>query len=89
MSTVPDATQVRERTREYLRSSLCRCFRDDEDLFTAGLVSSLFAAQLVMFVESRFGIVVEDEELELSCFGSIDAITDFVLYKTAVPAAPR
>lgn len=81
MSTTPEPQAVREQTREYLTSCLARELKDDEDIFAAGFVNSLFAAQLVMFVESRFGIVVENEELEIAYFSSVDAVTDFVTYK--------
>jgi methoxymalonate biosynthesis acyl carrier protein len=81
MSSTPQPQAVRERTRQYLNSSLSREIRDDEDIFAAGFVNSLFAAQLVTFVESEFGIVVENDELELAYFSSVDAITDFVGYK--------
>ncbi|MDI5966358.1 phosphopantetheine-binding protein [Streptomyces sp. SL13] len=80
MST-PEPHEVREQTRQYLTSSLSRQIGDDEDIFAAGFVNSLFAAQLVMFVESRFGIEVENNELELAYFSSVNALTDFVTYK--------
>lgn len=81
MSATPEPQAVREQTREYLTSSLARQIGDDEDIFAAGFVNSLFAAQLVMFVESTFGIEVENEELELTYFSSVNAVTDFVSYK--------
>jgi acyl carrier protein len=37
----------------------------------------------VMFMEERFGIVVEDEELDEENFGSIDAIANLVASKAA------
>ncbi len=78
--------QIRERTRTYITAALSRDVADGEDIFAAGFVNSLFAAQLVTFVEDRFGITVEDEELELSHFASVDAITTFVAGKTACGA---
>ncbi|WP_441247478.1 acyl carrier protein [Kitasatospora sp. McL0602] len=74
--------EIRERTRQYLTTSLARELGDDEDIFAAGFVNSLFAAQLVMFVEERFGITVENDELELAYFSSVNAVTDFVAAKT-------
>ncbi|MFI6743569.1 acyl carrier protein [Nonomuraea sp. NPDC050451] len=53
----------------------------DTDLFETGLANSLFALQLVMFVESEFAIVVEDEELDFANFRSVAAMEDFVLRK--------
>ena len=83
MSTTPEPHEVREQTRQYLTSCLSREIGDDEDIFAAGFVNSLFAVQLVMFVESRFGIVVENDELELAYFSTVNAMTDFVGYKAA------
>jgi len=41
---------------------------DDEDLFAAGLVNSLFAMQLVLFVEKKFSIKVENQDLRYCQF---------------------
>jgi len=60
------------------RLSHCVSVRDDEDLFQSGLINSLLALQLVLFVEHRFHVSVEGTDLELSNFCSIDAITEFV-----------
>jgi acyl carrier protein len=51
---------------------------DDEDIFAIGFVNSIFALQLVMFVEKEFGVVVEDEDLDLANFNSINAITALI-----------
>ncbi|MEU6718031.1 acyl carrier protein [Nonomuraea sp. NPDC046802] len=53
----------------------------EADLFETGQVSSLFALQLVMFVESEFAVAVEDEDLDLANFRSVAAIESFVLRK--------
>ena len=52
--------------------------RDDEDLFSTGYVSSLFAMQLVMFIEKEFQIHLKNEELDLKNFQSIDRIANFL-----------
>jgi acyl carrier protein len=51
---------------------------DDENMFELGYVNSLFAMQLVLFVEKEFGIAVPREDLKLSNFQSIDAIAALV-----------
>ena len=80
IATTPD--QVRQRVREYLRQSLSVEVADDRDIFLAGFVNSLFAVQLVMFVEQDLGVPVDNEEMELDNFRSIDAIAAFVTRKT-------
>jgi acyl carrier protein len=87
MSASRAPEEIRERVRDYLREGLSIEVDDGEDIFAAGFVNSLFAAQLVMFVEDAFGIVVENEEMELANFRSIDAVTDFVARKAMMTRA--
>ncbi len=54
---------------------------DDENFFMSGVVNSLFAMQLVTFVEKEFGVAVENEDLDLKNFNSVDAIAAFVSRK--------
>ena len=77
-----EETKVRIRAflSRYLRS---REFSDDEDIFALGFVNSLFAMQLVMFVEREFNFKVESEDLELDNFRSVEAISGLVGRKTA------
>jgi acyl carrier protein len=49
-----------------------------DDIFAMGFVNSLFAMQLVLFVEQEFGITVEDEDLELDNFRTVERITALV-----------
>ncbi len=60
---------------------------DDEDIFASGFVNSMFAMQLVNFVEQTFGVAVENEDLEIDNFRSVDAIAGLVERKTAGTAA--
>ena len=55
---------------------------DDYPLIENGVLTSLQTVELVMFLEERFGIMVEDEELDEENFGSINAIADLVANKT-------
>jgi methoxymalonate biosynthesis acyl carrier protein len=55
--------------------------QDDEDIFSLGFVNSLFAMQLVMFIEKEFNTSVEDEDLELDNFRSINALETLVSRK--------
>jgi acyl carrier protein len=52
--------------------------QDDDDIFALGFVNSLFAMQLVLFVEQNFGIVVENEDLNIDNFRTINAIARFI-----------
>lgn len=55
----------------------------DEEIFSSGLVNSLFAIQLVLFLEKEFQIKIENKDLDLKNFMTINAIGQFVLHKKA------
>lgn len=54
---------------------------DESDIFSLGLVNSLFAMQLVMFLEDEFHIKIENHELDLGNFKSVNAIMAFLKRK--------
>lgn len=60
--------------------------RDDEDIFSLGFVNSLFAMQLVLFVEREFQVTVENEDLTLDNFRSVQAIDALVERKLGAAA---
>ncbi len=53
-------------------------FANEDDIFELGLVSSLMAMQLVLFVEKTLGVRVESEDLNLDNFRSIDRMDAFM-----------
>jgi acyl carrier protein len=70
-------------TKNKLHAFLGRFFQnmvveDEQDFFAQGLVNSLFAMQLVVFVENEFGIVVSDEDLDIDNFRTINAIASLI-----------
>lgn len=70
-------------TKQKIREFVSRFVRgytlgDGEDIFATGFVNSMFAMQLVQFVEQTFGLTVESEDLEIDNFRSIDAIAALV-----------
>ncbi|MBW4569118.1 MAG: acyl carrier protein [Tolypothrix carrinoi HA7290-LM1] len=56
----------------------------DEDIFALGFVNSMFAMQLVLFVEQEFQIVIENEDLEFENFRTINSIANLIESKTAI-----
>ena len=82
------STDTRARIAQYLsRFFPVQDLKEDDDIFELGFVSSMFAMQLVSFVEHEFGITVENDDLELEYFRSINALDAFVTRKLSVPAA--
>jgi methoxymalonate biosynthesis acyl carrier protein len=60
---------------------------ENDDIFALGFINSLFAMQLVTWVEKEFEIRIEDEDLDLENFNTIGAIADLVARKSR--HAPR
>jgi acyl carrier protein len=72
----------KEQIRSFLSQHISDSgFKDDDDLFGKGYVSSLFAMELVLFVEREFGLTVENTDLDPDNFRSIDAIAALVTRK--------
>ena len=71
--------------REWLKQNVTggREVADDEPLIENGVLTSLQTVELVMFLEERFGIVIEDEEFDEENFGSIETISELVASKAA------
>jgi acyl carrier protein len=60
---------------------------DGESLLGAGLIDSTGILELVTYLESEFGIVVQDEEIIPENLDSVDQITAYVLRKQPLPNA--
>ena len=58
---------------------------DGDDLFASGRVNSLFAMQLVLFLEKEFRVRIENRDLDLANFRSIDAMAALIEKKLAIP----
>ncbi len=75
---------IKTRTREFLARFFQNVeLEDDQDIFALGFVNSLFAMQLVLFVEKEFGFTVEDEDLDVDNFRSINALVNLIEQKTS------
>lgn len=77
---------VRARIRSYFATVIREPVGDDDDIFERGIVNSLFAMQLVMFVEREFSIVAERQDLDIRNFCSVAALAAFVEAKLGLTA---
>ena len=80
-----------DETQLKIKEFLSRFFKNhdlqpDEDIFALGFVNSLLAMQLVAFVEKEFGIAVEDADLDLDNFRTVNAIASLVERKRGAAA---
>ncbi|MEN3615164.1 acyl carrier protein [Plantactinospora sp. ZYX-F-223] len=67
---------------------------DEDDLFALGFVNSLFAMQLVLFVEKEFGLTLGSDDLDFKNFRSVAAMSRLVVRKERgrapdVPITPQ
>ncbi|GAX42275.1 putative D-alanyl carrier protein [Tolypothrix sp. NIES-4075] len=60
--------------------------QEDEDIFSLGFINSMFAMQLVLFIEQEFQIVIDNEDLDFENFRTINAMVSLIERKTAVLA---
>ena len=73
---------VKNTIKEYINSNAN--VTDIEDvcvIFEEGIVSSLFAVQLMIFLEKTFSIKIRMDDLNLENFKSISEIANFVTEK--------
>lgn len=67
------------RLSSFVRSSLANPdLADDEDIFEKGEASSLFAMEIVLFIEEDLGVVLNDEDIERDNFSSIRSMTELL-----------
>lgn len=84
MTTAERKARIRAFTSRFLRNHE---IADNEDMFAAGLVSSLFAMQLVLFIEKEFSVAIGSDDLAFDNFRTIDAMSALVERKSGPPAA--
>ena len=76
------ASVVKETVRHFILSSInIAHLNDDDNLFESGLINSLFAVQLMTFIEKTFAIEVGMEDLDIENFKSVNAAAAFVVRK--------
>jgi methoxymalonate biosynthesis acyl carrier protein len=82
-STVPPTVEsIQAELTQFLEARIKQPVTADLDLFASGLVSSLFAMELLVHLEGAFKISVPSEELRLDSFRTVQAMTALVLRLT-------
>ena len=62
-------------------------FTDSDNIFELGVVNSLFAMRILKFVETEFRIQLQEEDMEIENFSSVDNIVKFIQDKGVAPPA--
>jgi methoxymalonate biosynthesis acyl carrier protein len=79
---VGEENGIKETVKRFILSSInFTLLEDDDNLFESGIVNSLFAVQLMTFIEKTFSIEVGMDDLDIENFKSLNATTAFVLKK--------
>jgi acyl carrier protein len=83
-----ELAEVKEKIRKFIQANLVVFedeaeFTDSDNIFEMGFVNSLFAMKLVTHIEQEFGIEVDNEDLEISNFSSVDRIVGYIENKKA------
>ncbi|EID56590.1 acyl carrier protein [Saccharomonospora xinjiangensis] len=80
MTTASEQTTeaVAERISGFLEQRTKLTWEPDTDLFDSGAVSSLFATELVVFLEETFDIEIVGRDLRLDNFRTVRVMTDLV-----------
>ena len=73
------AEDIEEALLNFLTERIKTTAAPDQDLFKSGLVSSMFAMQLVVHLEEQYDIAIIGPELKLDNFRTVQAMTSLVL----------
>ena len=84
---------MREKIRAMVQSNLNifhadAQFTDDDNIFRKGFVDSLFAVQLIAYLEKEFEIKVANKDLDINNFHSVNKMVSFVERKRQQDGAP-
>jgi len=77
------STETTQTTKETIRNFILDSINipglnDEDNLFESGIVNSLFAVQLMTFLEKTFNIEVTMDDLSMENFESVNATSLFV-----------
>jgi acyl carrier protein len=80
--------EVLERTRHYVQEQFLYARPDfhlseEEPLFENGIVDSMGVVELMQFLETEYGIAIEDDEVTEQHFCNLRSIADYVCTKRA------
>ncbi len=71
--------EIENKLMEYInKTTNATDIKVDEDIFEKGIVHSLFAMQLILFIEKEFDVELEDEDLDFEKIKSVKEIAKLV-----------
>ncbi|GCD39510.1 hypothetical protein OEIGOIKO_07361 [Streptomyces chrestomyceticus JCM 4735] len=73
------AETVHKELLDFLTERIQTTVEPDQDLFSSGMVSSMFAMQLVVHLEEAYDIAIVGGDLKLDNFRTVQTMTDLVM----------
>lgn len=68
--------------KEYIATQILRqpnaIIKDDDPLITSGLVDSFHLVDLSLFIETQFGVQIDDTELTADTFDTLDELVALI-----------
>jgi len=81
-------SEARSKVRAFLEKFIGdQDFQDGDNIFALGLVNSLMAMQLVLFLEKEFAVKFANQDLSLKNFRSVEAMVELLGARGIVAAA--
>ena len=78
-----DRNEVLQKLRAFTLKELLKNpdypLKDDEPLFSSGLIDSFAMAQVGVFIETEFNLYIPDPELTVENMDTVEQITDKIL----------
>ncbi len=81
MKQMTDKQKVEGFIRRYIKKVR---FDEDTDIFSLGVINSLLAMQLALFVEQNFDITVDNDVIGTPKFNSINSIMAYIYMKKQI-----
>ncbi|GLU48162.1 acyl carrier protein [Nocardiopsis ansamitocini] len=73
------AQEIEQELSCHLEKRTKRSWAPEEDLFASGALSSLFAMELVVYLEKAFGVMIGGPDLRMENFRTVRAMSSMVL----------
>lgn len=86
-----DRNEVLQKVRAFTLKELLKnpdyALKDEEPLFSSGMIDSFAMAQVGVFIETEFNLYIPDPELTVENMDTVDQITDQILAGLAAQQA--
>jgi len=75
------SADIRNFIKKYIKEN---SFTDNTDIFSEGFVNSLFAMDLIVYIEKNYHFKIDNEDLRIENFKSVNAIVQLIQNKIEI-----